>query len=115
MTCKTLAGLALVALAGAVQGAPERIEVTSPTPRSVTRAEAADVSGRYVLADGRTLNVASRGRRVIADLDNLPSTDLLALSPTRMVSSNGRLGLSFQATPNGSVYAVVVQIYPTAQ
>ncbi len=115
MKCKILTALALVALAGAVQGAPERIEVTSPTPRSVTRDEVAAVRGYYDLSDGRTLNVRSDGRRLIADLGDLPQTDLLALTPTRMISTDGRLALSFQAAPSGRVYGVVVTIYPTTQ
>jgi len=84
-----------------------QVEVRGHSLHRLSSAEAAELQGRYALADGRALEVSHQGRRLAAVLDG-QERPLLALSPTRLQSTDGQLTLDFAAADNGSVHHVTV-------
>jgi len=113
---KTLA-IILVSLSAtfAAHAAGTRVEVTGQALQPLTRAQAAELQGRYVLSDGRTLEVARQGARLLAALDGRADATMLALSATRLQSADGALVLDFDAAPNGSVAAVRLSQRPDSR
>jgi hypothetical protein len=89
-------------LAGTVAQAASQIEVHGRSLHALTVAEASELQGRYALSDGRMLEVSRQGRRVAVVIDGR-ERPLLAVSATRLQSSDGRVTLDFRAAANGSV------------
>lgn len=85
--------------------AANQIELHGRGLYTLTPTEAAELQGRYALADGRVLEVARRGRRVTAYLDGHEHV-MLAVSASRLQSADGRLTLDFDAARNGNVRGV---------
>ena len=95
----------LVANAAAAGAAQQRMEITAPPLRSD---DCAAARGRYLLSDGRVLEVSGRRTRPTADLGETVSVPLVATSATSFVSADGALKLDFAATPNGIVTRVAL-------
>jgi hypothetical protein len=66
----------------------------------------AAVRGQYELSDGRVINVAGTQRRPTVQIDQAAPVALRAQSNLQWASADGTLRLRFDATSNGSVYAV---------
>jgi hypothetical protein len=64
--------------------------------------------GQYALADGRTLTVSGRPKRMKAQIEGLPATELVAASPYVLVARNRQLSLTFRQADNGVVRDVLV-------
>jgi hypothetical protein len=104
---KTLSVTLATLLACCAAQAGTQVEVHGRNLHRLSSAEAAELQGRYALADGRSLDISRQGTRLAAVLDGAEQP-LLALSPTRLQSANGALMLDFDATDNGSVHHVTV-------
>ncbi len=105
----TLALLALMAYGSAHAGA-DRIEVQGRAPVRLSALAVKDLAGSYAMEDGRVLDVTPRGLRLNAELEGLPSVRLVALSPTRLQSVDGRMTLDFDTAENGNARGVTLTI-----
>ena len=107
---KLLISITLCAFVGLAHAAPQSIIVVGEAPHQSSLVDADAVRGSYQLSDGRTLEVGRRGRTVVADLEGLPTTELLAMSATHLRSADGRMNLRFDAARNGNVYGVTLTL-----
>jgi len=107
---RLLLSITLCALVGLAHAAPQSITVVGDAPYQSTLADADAVRGSYQMSDGRTLEVARRGRTVVADLDGLPTNEMKAISATHLRSADGRMNLHFDAAQNGNVYGVTLTL-----
>ncbi len=90
-----------------VTALPPPINLPAPVYVIASR-EFEPLRGQYVLADGRTLTVSGRPKRMRAQIDGLPSADLVAASPSVLVARNRQMSLSFRQADNGVVRDVLV-------
>ena len=104
---KTLSVTLATLLACCAAQAGSQVEVHGRNLHRMSSAEAAELQGRYALADGRALEISRQGTRLAAVLDGTEQP-LLAVSPTRLQSADGALKLDFAAADNGSVHHVTV-------
>jgi hypothetical protein len=72
------------------------------------RSEQEALQGQYVLADGRVLSIAPRGRSLVADIGEGPAQRLHAVAPQVYQTPDGSLELSFTTAANGQVSGVRV-------
>ena len=83
--------------------------ITLPAPVYVIASrEFEPLRGQYALADGRTLTVSGRPKRMRAQIDGLPPAELVAASPSVLVARNRQMSLSFRQADNGVVRDVLV-------
>lgn len=83
--------------------------ITLPAPVYVIASgEFEPLRGQYALADGRTLTVSGRPKRMKAQIDGLPPAELVAASPSVLVARNRQMSLSFRQADNGVVRDVLV-------
>ena len=99
-----------LALMGAVHAAPETVTVTgtAPTPlRGLSLSEGDAVTGVYQMSDGRTMVLKQRGRAIVADLDGVPLTRLLAAAGGTLQSADDSMRLRYETDPLDSAATVV--------
>ena len=83
--------------------------ITLPAPVYVIASrEFEPLRGQYALADGRTLTVSGRPKRMKAQIDGLPPAELVAASPSVLVARNRQMSLSFRQADNVVVRDVLV-------
>ena len=118
----TLAGLSVLSqpsqpLPSAASAPPDQtVTVTAPAapislPAPVyvmASREFETLRGQYALADGRTLTVSGRPKRMKAQIEGLPPTELVAASPSMLVARNRQMSLNFRQADNGVVRDVLV-------
>lgn len=107
---KTLSGIALAVAMGWAIAAPQVIVIEGTPVRPVTAKEAAALKGEFKMSDGRILTVNQKGRAVFAEIEGVPASEMKATGPTRLVSADGRMDLSFKAAANGSVSGVTLKM-----
>ena len=66
------------------------------------------LEGQYDLSDGKKLTLSGSPHRMVAELDGLPRTQLVAASPQLLISRDRLMHLSFELAPNGVVREVTV-------
>lgn len=98
----TWASLALLALVGTAQAAPQQVLVSGSTPRLLSDTEFDQVRGRYWMSDGRVLKLRRHGMRVRATLGDDYPVEVRALAPNHLVSMDGRMNLHFSGDENVS-------------
>ncbi len=99
-----------LALMGAAHAGPETITVTGPSPtplRGLSPSEGDAVAGVYQMSDGRTMVLRQRGRAVVADLDGVPLTRLLAAAGGTLQSADDSMRLRYETDPHDSTATVV--------
>ncbi len=83
--------------------------ITLPSPvYGIATREFDPLRGQYALADGRTLTVSGRPKRMKAQIEGLPAAELVAASPSVLVARNRQLSLTFRQADNGVVRDVLV-------
>ena len=97
-----------------VTASPSVITLPSPVYVMASR-DFEPLRGQYLLADGRTLTVSGRPRRMKAQIDGLPPAELVAASPSVLVARNRQISLNFQQADNGVVREVLVTYVRPAQ
>lgn len=105
--------LATASLAASLAALPPTIGAQTAPPQKVevvgaASAAPAEARGRYALEDGRTLEIAVRGRTLHADLDGRPTTVLHPLDAAQYASADGRLRVRLQVHHNGLVGGLVL-------
>ena len=85
------------------------VPITLPAPVYVIASrEFEPLRGQYALADGRTLTVSGRPKRMKAQIEGLPPAELVAASPSVLVARNRQMSLTFRQADNGVVRDVLV-------
>ena len=85
------------------------VPITLPAPVYVIASrEFESLRGQYALADGRTLTVSGRPKRMKAQIEGLPPAELVAASPSVLVARNRQMSLTFRQADNGVVRDVLV-------
>ena len=85
------------------------VPITLPAPVYVIASrEFEPLRGQYALADGRTLTVSGRPKRMKAEIEGLPPAELVAASPSVLVARNRQMSLTFRQADNGVVRDVLV-------
>jgi hypothetical protein len=83
--------------------------ITLPAPVYVIASrEFESLRGQYALADGRTLIVSGRPKRMKAQIEGQLPTELVAASSSVLVARNRQMSLSFRQADNGVVRDVLV-------
>jgi len=109
MLKSVLAMVMATAMAGAL-AAPQVIVIEGTPLRPVTATEAAALKGEFKMSNGRILTVNQKGRSLVAQMEGMPTGELKAAGPTHLVSTDGKLDLSFKAAANGSVSGVTLKM-----
>ncbi len=103
----------VMALMGGAHAGPETVTVTgaAATPlRGLMPYEGDAVAGAYRLSDGRMLMLRQRGRVMVADLDGLPLTRLLASEGGSLQAADDSMRLRFASDPKSDETLVTVSL-----
>ena len=85
------------------------VPITLPAPVYIIASrEFEPLRGQYALADGRTLTVSGRPKRMKVQIEGLPPAELVAASPSVLVARNRQMSLTFRQADNGVVRDVLV-------
>lgn len=103
----------VMAVVGAAHAGPETVTVTAPaaTPlRGLFPSEGDAVVGEYRMSDGRLMVLRQRGRVILANLDGVPTTRLLAAEGGTLQSADDSMRLRFDNDPKADTTAVTVSL-----
>lgn len=106
-------GTLAIALMGTAHAGPETVTVTGAAPaplRGLFPSEGDAVVGTYRMADGRTMVLRQRGRVILAKLDGVPTTRLLAGEAGTLRSADDSMRLRFDKDPQNDAAAVTVSL-----
>jgi hypothetical protein len=92
---RTSAAALSFAVAGLAAAAPQTVEVSGGSLRTVTSAEADQIKGRYWMSDGRVLRLRQHGLKIVADLSGEQPVEVRAQSSQQLMSVDGRMSLRF--------------------
>jgi hypothetical protein len=98
---------------GAAHAGPETVTVTGPaaTPlRGLFPNEGDAVVGEYRMADGRVMVLRQRGRVILANLDGVPTTRLLAGESGILQAADDSMRLRFDNDAKNDSTAVTVSL-----
>jgi hypothetical protein len=109
---KLLLAATLAAVAfGSVQAADD-IEVSAQRLRSVGHHEFESIRGRYLMSDGRAMDIVRRGANVVVDLDGEERATVRAVDSLNLRSLDGRMVLRFTPAARGNdAVDVAVTLY----
>jgi hypothetical protein len=106
-------GTLAIALVGAAYAGPETVTVTGAAPaplRGLFPSEGDAVVGTYRMADGRAMVLRQRGRVILANLDGVPTTRLLAGERGTLQSADDSMRVRFDQDPKNDAAAVTVSL-----
>lgn len=86
------------ALMGAAQAGPNIVPITAPAEnslRGVSLFLGETVAGHYRMFDGRIMVLKQRGSTIVANLDGVPLTPLMATSNGGLRAANDSMRISF--------------------
>lgn len=90
-----------------VQAAISEVQVRGPRRHyRLDKEDARTVSGTYALSNGWTLRVTPRMNRVYAQINDRPPVELLAQSPDKFATADGRIATVFKLGPWGDDMAM---------
>lgn len=102
--------VATAALVGLAVAAPQVITIEGTALKPVTAAQAAELKGEFKMSNGKILHIMHKGRKVVAEMDGMPTSELKAAGDTRLISADGNVDLVYKAAPNGNVTAVTLKL-----
>jgi hypothetical protein len=102
-----------LALMGAAHADPQTVTVVgaAATPlRGLFPSEGAAIVGTYRLSDGRAMVLRQRGRAIVADLDGVPTTRLMAGAAGTLYAADDSMRLRFDNDAQTEEAAVTVSL-----
>ncbi len=102
----------VIAFTGPVQAASAPVTIHAAPSTAQLRQLAADVQGRYTLADGRTLDVWREAGAVHAQIDGERTMRLQPAGAGRLRTADGGMTFEFIAGPDGRALSVNVAVSP---
>lgn len=90
-----------------ISGTMQRITLPARV-KTLHGSEADAVKGDYLLRNGKTLSISGSARRLYAEMDGMPRTEIVAAAADSFVARNQQMALKFDQAANGSVSGVVV-------
>jgi hypothetical protein len=102
-----------LALMGVAHAGPETVTVTGPAAkplRGLNPSEAEAIVGAYRMSDGRLMVLKQRGRAIVANLDGVPLTRLLAGEAGTLQAADDSMRMRFETDPQTETTAVTVSL-----
>ena len=98
------------ALMGAAQAGPNTVPITAPADnslRGVSPFLGETVAGHYRMFDGRIMVLKQRGSTIVANLDGVPLTPLMATSNGGLRAANDSMRISFAPAKDDTTLVTV--------
>jgi hypothetical protein len=106
---KRLIPIVLIGALGLAFAAPQIVTIEGTALKPVTAAQASELRGQFQMSNGKLLSLMTKGRKLIAEMDGMPTSELKSTGDQRLVSADGKVDLSYKAMPNGIVTSVTLK------
>ena len=106
---KQLIPIALIGALGLAFAAPQVLTIEGTALKPVTAAQASELRGEFQMSNGKVLSVLRKGRKLVAEMDGMPSSEMRAAGDQRLISADGKVDLVYKAAANGNVTGVTLK------